>query len=338
MAATMNDGTLSNDLGLTVIETCHTRSVEARTVRFFAGKSRDPNKPALIIFTSGTTGKPKGSAMRRYSLLASALTQIWRNEINERFVIIQLLPTHHATGLLVNTVPTLVGGGTVEFTRPKFDVARTWERIRQGSIKSISAVPTIYVRLLQHWEDVLAHHHDREQYRSGMCGIEQFHCGSSALPRHVSARWSEVFPGTRMIERYGGTEFGNPFSNHRGSKTVLVNTASSRLNCCHLSNSDSGVGGRQEPSRGVLPRKRQRRRNLREISHDLLKVYDDTLDTILSGELSDCEKLDMCTTLRQLERLSLQKAFSERVTSLKNLMLTTSSRVASPWIVSYLLV
>ncbi|KIW39196.1 uncharacterized protein PV06_08991 [Exophiala oligosperma] len=222
LTATIDDGTMFHGLAHVPIERMiPTKTLEVlRTVKFFAGRSRDPNKPAVIIFTSGTTGKPKGAALRRHSVLSISLAQVWKNDINGHFVALQLLPTHHATGLLVNTFPTLIGGGCVEFTRPKFDAAITWERIRRRGIKSLSAVPTIYVRLLQHWGQELEKSDSREEYRAGMCAVEQFHCGSAALPRHISSKWSEAFPGTRIIERYGGTEFGNPFGNQRGGQLV----------------------------------------------------------------------------------------------------------------------
>jgi malonyl-CoA/methylmalonyl-CoA synthetase len=200
--------------------------LDPRAVRFFAGKTRDPNKPGVIIFTSGSTGKPKGAAMRRYNMLTLALMQIWKNDIKPGFVILQMLPTHHASGLMLNTIPILIGGGCVEITAPKFDVAAIWDRVRQGGITSISAVPTIFSRLLQYWEHVLEKlpNEQKEEYRSQMCNISQFHCGSAALARRISSGWEEAFPGTRIVERYGGTEFVGPFVNHAGTKFVQVST------------------------------------------------------------------------------------------------------------------
>lgn len=101
-----------------------------------------------------------------------------------------MLPTHHATGLLINTLPVLVGGGYVEFTHPKFDAARIWDRIRLGDINMLSAVPTIYVRLLRHWETVLEKLEPkiRESYQAAISSIEQFHCGSATLQVHISKK------------------------------------------------------------------------------------------------------------------------------------------------------
>lgn len=222
MMAHIHDCTAVENFSQLTIGVSGDKIIEPREIKVFAGKTRDPNKPGAIIFTSGTTGKPKGAAMRRYALLYSALLQTWKTDIKAGFVTLQMLPTHHVTGLILNTIPTLVGGGCIEFTRSKFDAALIWERIQRGGICSISAVPTIYVRLLKHWEEVLQHQNDREQSRSSMCAIEQLHCGSAALPAQISRKWSEVFTGTRIVERFGGTEFGNPYINDREDQYITV--------------------------------------------------------------------------------------------------------------------
>jgi malonyl-CoA/methylmalonyl-CoA synthetase len=128
--------------------------------------------------------------------------------------------------LLVNILPVLVGGGCVEFTQPKFDAVKVWERIKLGGINLFSAVPTIYVRLLQHWEkwspgiDAV----ERELYQTALSNIEQFHCGSAALPASIASKWAALCRGRQIAERYGGTEFGNPFTHSPGVPVVPVSS------------------------------------------------------------------------------------------------------------------
>jgi malonyl-CoA/methylmalonyl-CoA synthetase len=199
------------------------KMLDPRQMRFSMRKIRDLNKPGALIFTSGSTGKPKGATMRRYNIGIHSLMQIWKNDLRPGDTVLQMLPIHHATGLVLNTIPTLIAGGCVEFTPLKFDAATIWERIRLGNIKSISAVPTIYVRLLQHWEDTLQHLdvQQREGYSNAVKAIQQFHVGTSSLPTPVSKKWAELF-GRRIFERYGGTEFGNPYANHATTELVPV--------------------------------------------------------------------------------------------------------------------
>jgi len=92
-------------------------------MRFSMRKIKDLNKPGCIIFTSGSTGKPKGATIRRYNITVMSLLQIWKNDVRAGYTILQKLPTHHATDLVLSTIPTILGRGCVEFTPPKFDAA-----------------------------------------------------------------------------------------------------------------------------------------------------------------------------------------------------------------------
>ncbi|KAJ9602991.1 hypothetical protein H2200_012286 [Cladophialophora chaetospira] len=196
--------------------------IDPHTMTFSSGKTPDPNKPGLIVFTSGSTGPPKGAALRRYNLFVLSILHCWSKNIQPGYATLNMLPTHHVTGLLVNVLPVLVGGGCVEFTDPKFDAARIWDRIRLGGMNMLSAVPTIYVRLLQHWETVLVKLKPemRESYQAAISSIEQFHCGSAALPVHISKKWTKLCRGRQIAERYGGTEFGNPFAHESTGSMV----------------------------------------------------------------------------------------------------------------------
>ncbi|OQU95793.1 hypothetical protein CLAIMM_01962 isoform 1 [Cladophialophora immunda] len=206
-------------------------TLSVQSMLFSSNKPLDQSKPALIIFTSGSTGPSKGVAYRRYNLTLVACQQIWKNGVKEGFTVLQTLPTHHGTGLMLNTIPTVLGGGCIEFTHPKFDAATTWERIRQGGVTSLSAVPTIFVRLLKHWDDVLAKSDDAERkgYLDALCAVEQYHCGSAALPVRAAMKW-KALTGRHILERYGGTEFGNPFLNLK--TTPFVPASTSRLLEC----------------------------------------------------------------------------------------------------------
>jgi malonyl-CoA/methylmalonyl-CoA synthetase len=135
---------------------CMTPLVDPRSLTFCSGRTPDQNKPALIIFTSGSTGPPKGAAIRRYNIYMGAFSVIKKNGISRGSKTLQLLPTHHGTGLMVNTIPTILGGGSLEFHQGQFDPAAVWERFRGGDVTCFSAVPTMFVLLLRHWENVLS--------------------------------------------------------------------------------------------------------------------------------------------------------------------------------------
>ncbi|KAH8701094.1 hypothetical protein BGW36DRAFT_425890 [Talaromyces proteolyticus] len=173
--------------------------IDMRTIRFQSGRVYDQNKPALVIFTSGSTGPPRGMGPHTRT--------------------IQFLPVHHATGLLFNTLPTLVAGGCVEFDQGNFDPGTVWERIRSGDLKTFSAVPTIYVRLLRHWGAVISQRPDKEQYLKALSEISYFASSTSALSRQTFTEWLKL-SGKPISERYGGSEFGNVYINPPGLSPV----------------------------------------------------------------------------------------------------------------------
>ncbi|KEF62397.1 uncharacterized protein A1O9_00369, partial [Exophiala aquamarina CBS 119918] len=51
----------------------------------------------------------KGVTIRRYNIMVRSLLQIWKTDIRQGYTILQMLPTHHATGLVLNTIPTILG-------------------------------------------------------------------------------------------------------------------------------------------------------------------------------------------------------------------------------------
>jgi malonyl-CoA/methylmalonyl-CoA synthetase len=195
--------------------------IDMRSIRFQSGRVYDQNKSALVIFTSGSTGPPKGVAVRRYNLFYSAHTIIQSQGLGVHTRTVQFLPTHHATGLLFNTIPTLVAGGCVEFDQGNFDPGSVWERIRSGDLKTFSAVPTIYVRLLRHWNAVISQRLDKEQYLKALSEISYFASSTSALSRQTFTQWLKL-SGKPISERYGGSEFGNVYINPPGLAPVPV--------------------------------------------------------------------------------------------------------------------
>ncbi|KAL4804330.1 acetyl-CoA synthetase-like protein [Aspergillus unguis] len=190
--------------------------------RIASWRAPDQNKPALVIFTSGTTGPPKGSAMRRYTLLTTVMQARDAFKIGTDSTVVQLLPMHHATGLLVNTLPTVLGGGCVEFVQGGLDPSSIWERFLAGGLQYFSAVPTVYVRLMQYWEQKLAKlpPAQRDAYRMAVSNIKSFGSGTSKLPVEVQKKWYAL-TGTYISERYSGTEFGPVYRQAAGDSVVL---------------------------------------------------------------------------------------------------------------------
>lgn len=174
----------------------------------------DLNKAGLVIFTSGTTGPPKGAVKRRGFLIDVAIGFGDQHGLQEGDVVLHVLPVHHATGLTVTLLPFLWFGGCIEFRSGGFDVEWTWERILQGGLTYFSGVPTIYMRMMAYFEQVLSKM-PREQvdaYVQGARGFRAMLCGTSALPRPLQQKWTKLRNGQPILTRYGGTEFANGFT------------------------------------------------------------------------------------------------------------------------------
>ena len=127
-------------------------------------------------------------------------------------MVLHFLPVHHATGITVTLLPFLYSGGCIEFRSGGFDPAWTWERIKKADLDFFSGVPTIYMRLMQYYEQHLRQNPESEEYAKGARRIRAMLCGTSALPRPLQQKWTALRHGEGILTRYGGTEFGNAFS------------------------------------------------------------------------------------------------------------------------------
>jgi malonyl-CoA/methylmalonyl-CoA synthetase len=168
-----------------------------------------PERRALIVYTSGTTGKPKGVVTTHGNVAAQigALVRAW--EWTNRDCALLVLPLHHVHGIINVLGCALASGAGCEIL-PAFDAESTWERLASGEITVFSAVPTIYRRLIDSWDAAPA---DVRAARSaGTRRLRLMMSGSAALPVGTLERWRAI-TGHTLLERYGMTEIGMALSN-----------------------------------------------------------------------------------------------------------------------------
>ncbi|KAL2809082.1 hypothetical protein BJX63DRAFT_445484 [Aspergillus granulosus] len=167
------------------------------------------NAAALVIFTSGTTGPPKGAVQRRSYLSSAAEDVIDQYRLTESDTVLHCLPVHHATGIGITFLPFLLSGACIEFRSGSFDPAWTWDRWGRGGISVFSGVPTIYTRMMRYFETHISRlsSKEREEYIEGARQLRVLLCGTSALPKPVCDFWSDILDGRDILTRYGGTEF-----------------------------------------------------------------------------------------------------------------------------------
>lgn len=174
-----------------------------------------PDDSAMIIFTSGTTGRAKGvvwhHAMIDYQV--TAMTSAWRWSPADH--VLNVLPLHHIHGL-VNVVLTALYNGAHLEMHPSFSPSAVWSAVCRDETSRLPppsvfmAVPAIYKKLIQFYGTATP------SEQSAMCAaasrVRLFVCGSASLARHDFESWQRI-AGEPLLERYGMTETGMTLSN-----------------------------------------------------------------------------------------------------------------------------
>ena len=169
----------------------------------------DPERAAMILYTSGTTSDPKGvvATHRNVQAQVESLVEAWGWTSDD--YILNHLPLHHVHGIINAMSCALWVGATCELL-PRFDAERIWSRIIDRELTLYMAVPTVYKALIKAWD---SGSRDWQQEASAACStLRLMVSGSDALPVDTFERWEEI-SGHRLLERYGMTEIGMALSN-----------------------------------------------------------------------------------------------------------------------------
>ncbi|KAG5661797.1 hypothetical protein KAF25_004036 [Fusarium avenaceum] len=200
----------------------------------------------MMLFTSGTTARPKGVVLTQSNLTAQAkcLMEAWKYASSDR--LLHVLPLHHIHGTVNALLTPLLAGSTIEFMYP-FNVDSVWERlaapflnqtVTNGScngnrhtnantnsntnsnthspakkpVTFFTAVPTIWARLLKSYNSL-----SPEMQKAGKEAVSPKFLrlnisGSAALPKPIRDGWIELSSGNVLLERYGMTEVGMALS------------------------------------------------------------------------------------------------------------------------------
>jgi malonyl-CoA/methylmalonyl-CoA synthetase len=169
---------------------------------------------AMLLYTSGTTGRSKGAMITHGNVLATvtALLAAWAWQPDDALLL--TLPLFHTHGLVVGLHCALAAGATV-LLRRRFDGAAVAKELRSGNPTLFFGVPTMYVRLVEELK--------RREMDSGFERMRLFCSGSAPLSPETFAAFREL-TGHAILERYGMTETGmnlsNPYAGPRLPGTV----------------------------------------------------------------------------------------------------------------------
>ena len=175
----------------------------------------EADRRAMILFTSGTTGRPKGVVTTHANIEAQikSLAEAWEWEQDDRILL--TLPLHHIHGI-VNVIGCALWSGARCDMLPTFAADQVVDRLTAGDLTLYMAVPTIYHRLITHLDQTSDE--ATSAFREGVGRLRLMVSGSAALPVPVLQRWREL-SGHTLLERYGMTEIGMGLSNpYRGER------------------------------------------------------------------------------------------------------------------------
>lgn len=184
-------------------------------------------KEGLILYTSGTSGPPKGVVLTRNNILRTIQTLVEAWQISPNDSLLHALPLNHVHGLIYCLLTYLYAGCHVDML-PKFDALTVWEKLLSpdNTINSFMAVPTIYVQLVNYY---LNNETIRKKYPISYIKevfktkIRLMVSGSAPLNVKTHKEWLEI-TGYNILERYGMTEIGlglsNPFIETDKNKRV----------------------------------------------------------------------------------------------------------------------
>jgi long-chain acyl-CoA synthetase len=155
---------------------------------------RDPQDLALVLYTSGTTGHPKGAMLTHLNVTMNVnVGMLSPFDFGAEDILLGCLPLFHTFGQICGMLTCFRAGATMVLM-DRFESARALELMIRHRCTVLMGVPTMYIALLEEAE--------RDPRRPP---LDRAYCGGSALPVTVLAAFEDVF-GCRIYEGYGLTE------------------------------------------------------------------------------------------------------------------------------------
>jgi long-chain acyl-CoA synthetase len=171
-----------------------------------SAKSMAPNDPAAIVYTSGTTGEPKGATLSHANVVRNAEAKRRYLGIRPEDRALLTLPLYHCFGQNA-VLNAFLQVGAILVLHRRFDLDQAMRSIARDGVTMFFGVPATYILLL----DKVA--------RRDMAGVRYYFSAAASLPLEIEERWKEKF-GSPIYQGYGLTETSpfasyNHLTNHR---------------------------------------------------------------------------------------------------------------------------
>jgi long-chain acyl-CoA synthetase len=157
-------------------------------------EDRADDDTAVILYTSGTTGKPKGAELTHHNLLENARVAISLAETSEDDILLGALPLFHSFGQTCGLNASMLAGSTLSMI-PRFDPAKALEIIQRDKVTIFQGVPTMFTAML----------HDDTKDDVDVSCLRVCMSGGSAMPVEVLRGFEDQF-GCKVLEGYGLSE------------------------------------------------------------------------------------------------------------------------------------
>ena len=159
----------------------------------FQALDRERTDTAVILYTGGTTGVPKGVMLSHENINASIQTVVYNERSNEKDRALLFLPLTHVFGLMHIANATILSAGCLE-VMPAFDLDEVLDILGQGKVTKLFCVPTVYVRLLS-----------LERLKEKLGAVRYCFSAAASMAREVVREW-KARTGLNIYEAYGLTE------------------------------------------------------------------------------------------------------------------------------------
>ena len=166
-----------------------------------------PDDEALLVYTSGTTGAPKGVVLTQYNLMVDAAgISAWQGITgNQRMMCV--LPVHHVNGIVVTLVTPLLAGASLVLNE-QFSVQAFWRRVAREMVHVVSVVPTLLQYLLEQADKYRQDGHPvfgPGLEAAQLAHFRHFICGAGTLSLTLARDFEERF-GLTLLHGYGLSE------------------------------------------------------------------------------------------------------------------------------------
>lgn len=171
--------------------------VQKNSPDFVPADTVNQETEALIVYTSGTTGLPKGVVLTQYNLMSDADGISKWHKIEKGCVMMCVLPIHHVNGTIVTIMTPMYAGGKLVLNQ-KFQTDKFFQRLADENVNIVSVVPTLLQFLC----------HDFEGKTASLPGLNDFRhiiCGAGPLTCELVSKFENMF-GLKIVHGYGLSE------------------------------------------------------------------------------------------------------------------------------------